>query len=185
MKTSDKRGILGAVLAGGRSRRFGSDKACALLHGTPLIQHAADALTRHASQVVICGREHSPYLMLPDRPAPDMGPLGGLNAGLHFAATNGFGGLLCTGCDMPVFPDAVADALIGKEAAIVEGQYLMSYWPAGLSSILEEHLATSEDRSMRAWLAVARPRRIVAAEFPNINTPEDLRRFEAEGGGEP
>ena len=36
--------LLGVVLAGGQSRRFGRDKALALLDGRPLIDHALAAL---------------------------------------------------------------------------------------------------------------------------------------------
>jgi molybdopterin-guanine dinucleotide biosynthesis protein A len=173
--------VLGAVLAGGESRRFGSDKAMALLHGKPLLAHAAEALARHAREVVLCGRTMAGFTCLADRPAPDLGPLGGLNAALHHAATHGFAGVLCTGCDMPVFPDALAQALIGEGAAIVEGQYLMGYWPALLAPALDAHLAEHQDRSVRGWLAVAQPRIVRAPELPNINTQEDLRRLEESG----
>jgi molybdopterin-guanine dinucleotide biosynthesis protein A len=131
--------------------------------------------------VVICGRDHPPYPNLPDRPAQDLGPLGGLNAALFYAASKGFDGVLCTGCDMPVFPDALASALIGRDAAIVEGQYMIGYWPASLATDLDAHMATSEDRSVRGWLRIARPRRVITEQLPNINTPDDLRRLEAEG----
>ena len=36
--------VLGAILAGGQSRRFGSDKASASLDGKSLLDHVADAL---------------------------------------------------------------------------------------------------------------------------------------------
>jgi molybdopterin-guanine dinucleotide biosynthesis protein A len=170
--------VLGAVLAGGGSRRFGSDKAMALLHGKPLLVHAAEALARHTRAVVLCGRTMVGFSCLADRPAPDLGPLGGLNAALHHAAAHGFAGVLCTGCDMPVFPDALAQALIGEAPAIVEDQYLMGYWPAALAPLLDAHLAGGQDRSVRGWLAVAGPRIVPAPQLPNINTQEDLRRLE-------
>ena len=170
--------VLGAVLAGGRSRRFGSDKAMALLNGKPLLVHAAEALARHAQAVLLCGRTMEGFICLADRPAPDMGPLGGLNAALHHAAAHGFAGVLCTGCDMPVFPDALAQALMDEGPAIVEDQYLMGYWPVALAPLLDAHLSGAPDRSVRGWLAVARPRVVPAPQLPNINTQEDLRRLE-------
>jgi molybdopterin-guanine dinucleotide biosynthesis protein A len=178
MRGGSRQRILGAVLAGGRARRFGGDKALALLHGRPLIEHAAEALARHAAVVVICGRSHAPYAALADLPGADMGPLGGLNAALHHAAAEGYEGVLCTGCDMPVFPDALAMALIGEGAAIVERQYLMSYWPSALAPKLDAYLRESSDRSVRGWLAAVGPRQVAAPPLPNINTPEDLVQLE-------
>ena len=181
MAGGDDRMVLGAVLAGGGSRRFGSDKAMALLHGKSLLAHALEAIGRHAQAVVLCGRTEAGFTCLADRPEPDLGPLGGLNAALYHAAAHGFAGVLCTGCDMPVFPDALAQALIGDGPAIVEDQYLMGYWPVSLASLLDAHLAEHQDRSVRGWLMVAQPRVVPAPELPNINTQEDLRRLEESG----
>ena len=180
MRDYSKKRILGAVLAGGRARRVGGDKALASFHGRPLIEHAAEALARHAAAIVICGRTHEPYAGLADRPGADMGPLGGLNAALHYAGEGGFDGVISTGCDMPVFPDALAQALIGEKAAIVEGQYLMGYWPSAFAPKLDAHLRENSDRSVRAWLAAIGPRQVAAPPLPNINTPEDLERLENE-----
>src|SRR3546814_6935480 len=36
--------LLGALIAGGQSRRFGSDKALAVIEGKPLLNHVIDAL---------------------------------------------------------------------------------------------------------------------------------------------
>jgi molybdopterin-guanine dinucleotide biosynthesis protein A len=79
---------------------------------------------------------------------------------------------------MPVLPDSVAERLIGEGAAVAEGQHLLGYWPASLADLLDRHLAESEDRSMRGWLARVQPRLVQTFELPNINRPEDLHKLE-------
>ena len=49
--------ILGAVLAGGQSTRFGSDKALAELDGSTLLTRAVDLLAGWCEHVVVVGRE--------------------------------------------------------------------------------------------------------------------------------
>lgn len=168
--------ILGAVLAGGRSRRFGTDKALALLGGRPLIDHACSSLSVHVDAVVVCGREMAGRTSLPDRPGPGLGPLGGLNAALHHAVDLGAAGVLTTGCDTPVFPRAIAQALIGQRAAVLDRHWLLGYWPAALVTKLDAHLAADGDRSIRGWIATTGARIVpfAGAPLPNVNTPDDL-----------
>lgn len=173
--------ILGAILAGGRSSRFGSDKALArMADGRTLIDHAMAGLAPHVATVVICGREGG----LPDRPAPDMGPLGGLNAALHHALDHGFAGVLTTGCDMPLYPAALPAALIGEGAAILKGQQLLGWWPATLSPQLDAHLAADNNRSIHGWLARIGARMVAmpGLVLPNVNRPEDLANLSRDGG---
>ncbi|WP_150290604.1 molybdenum cofactor guanylyltransferase [Sphingobium estronivorans] len=170
--------LLGAVLAGGRSSRFGSDKALAMLAGRTLLDHATTALGAHVEQVVICGRQVAGRRWLADRPAPDMGPLGGLNAALHHAAAEGFDAVLTTGCDMPVYPAKLARALIGEGPAILKGQQLAGFWPAVLAGALDAHLAEENNRSIHGWLTRIGARIVERPDIllPNINRPEDLER---------
>jgi molybdopterin-guanine dinucleotide biosynthesis protein A len=164
---------LGAILAGGRSTRFGSDKAMAIMaDGRTLIDHAMAGLAPHVTRVVICGRDGG----LPDRPAPDMGPLGGLNAALHHALEQGFAGVLTTGCDMPFYPADLPAALMGKDAAVLKGQPLLGWWPATLAAQLDAHLAADNNRSIRGWIdrIGARVVDMPGLVLPNINRPEDL-----------
>ncbi|MDT0507065.1 NTP transferase domain-containing protein [Novosphingobium sp. MMS21-SN21R] len=72
--------ILGAVLAGGLSTRFGSDKALAELGGETLLALSVKALEAHSDAVVIVGRNKGPACCIPDWPSPNSGPLGGLLA---------------------------------------------------------------------------------------------------------
>ena len=179
--------LLGAVMAGGRARRFGSDKAAALLAGTPLIEHALAALAPHVAELVICGRAGGAAPGLADRPPGGHGPLAGLNAALHHAQARGHGGVLSIGCDMPFLPAGAAAALIGDDggsAAIVEGQHLVGYWPAALAPVLESHLARGDDRSVRGWLAIVLPRVVTlpGPPLPNLNTVADLDALAARWG---
>jgi molybdopterin-guanine dinucleotide biosynthesis protein A len=173
--------ILGAILAGGQSTRFGSDKALALLDGRPLIEHAAAALAPYVEKLVVCGRDDPRWTCLPDQPAPGMGPLGGLAAALLHAQQQGLDGVLSTGCDMPSLPAELIEALIGEEPAVIESQQLIGYWPATLAERLIDHLGRCERRSIRQWMAVVEPRLVVPADpLPNINRPEDLAAWRAQ-----
>ena len=163
--------LLGGVLAGGRGRRFGSDKALALWNGVPLIEHVRSALARDCGMVVLVGRDGG----LPDRPKPGMGPLGGLNAALAYAATNGFEMVLTAACDTPLLPATVLPTLAkGRLPAYLDGQPLIGLWPTTLAAELDAHLASTTDLSMRAWIKQCGARRVRGPILPNINTPEDL-----------
>lgn len=168
--------VLGAVLAGGRSSRFGSDKAQALLDGVSLLDHAMAALAPFCAEVVVCGHPHPSARVLTDRPAPDMGPLGGLNAALHEGLAGGFDGVLVTGCDMPSFPPVLAHALIGEGAAVLDGQPLAAWWPAALAEALDQHLAETSKHSIYGWIERVKPRIVTMPDLvlPNINRPGDL-----------
>ena len=74
------------VLAGGRSSRFGSDKARAEVEGVPLIQHVIRALEPVASRVTVVARERGQYddlgLHTIGDLQPELGPMGGLATAL-------------------------------------------------------------------------------------------------------
>lgn len=168
--------ILGAILAGGRSRRFGSDKALALLpDGRTLLDHAAAGLAPHVARVVICGRPGG----LADRPEPDLGPLGGLNAALHHALAHGFAGVLSSACDMPIYPAVLPALLMRDGPAFLAGQPLLGWWPSALADELDAHLRESNNRSIRGWSERISARGVAMGSFdvPNINRPDDLTKW--------
>lgn len=166
--------ILGAVIAGGGSRRFGSDKARAELDGRTLLDHVIDGLSLQTHAMVICGRTVEGHKCLPDRPMPGLGPLGGLAAALHHAASCGFDGVLTSACDTPELPADLAAILGGPDAAVVVGQPLFGYWPAQLATELDAYLAHADNRAVGAWAARAGARRVHAGEMANVNTVADL-----------
>ncbi len=166
-------GVLGAVLAGGRSSRFGSDKAMAEFRGKPLIGHVILRLRPQVSDLVVVGRDHPGAASIPDRPAVDLGPLGGLCAALHHAAAGGYDNVLTSGCDLPELPLDLREAL-GAGPAFVVGQPLLALWPAALAGVLDLHLARGVDRSLRGWVALTGARGVDLGPFRNVNRPEDF-----------
>ena len=174
--------FLGAVLAGGRSTRFGSDKAEAVLEGRRLLDHAIRALGEHVDEVVLCGRTVEGMVCLPDRPASDLGPLGGINAALHYARQHGFSAVITTGCDMPNFPTELFDTLVGQGAAVLEGQHLAGFWPSTLADRLDQHLMQISNRSLFAWFDQISPRFVTMPDLvmPNINRVGDLEALAKE-----
>ncbi|CAN5338456.1 molybdenum cofactor guanylyltransferase [soil metagenome] len=168
--------VLGAVLAGGQSRRFGSDKALAELDDRPLIAHAAAALEPFVAEVAICGRAFGGFVALADRPAPGLGPLGGLAAALRHAADHGFDAVLSIGCDMPMLPATLVETLFAIGAPVaVRALPICGLWRAQDADRLDEHLADSNDRSMRGWLAACGGRWLEGdIALANINTAVDL-----------
>jgi molybdopterin-guanine dinucleotide biosynthesis protein A len=173
--------ILGAIVAGGASSRFGSDKALALLDGQPLIAHAQAALEPFVGALVVCGRTWGGLPMLADVPVAGLGPLGGIAAALGHARAEGFDHVLTIGCDMPGVPDALLDALIAAAPAYCSDAPILGCWPVaaadGLAERLGGHEAGVKDGalSIRRW-AESIGATAVPAPGPlrNVNTPADL-----------
>ncbi|MEL7217955.1 MAG: molybdenum cofactor guanylyltransferase, partial [Pseudomonadota bacterium] len=166
--------ILGAILAGGQARRFGSDKAHALHQGRRLIDQVADALGSQSTALIVCGREEPGYGCIPDKPEKNIGPLGGLNAALQFAEEHGFTHVLSAGVDAPNVPSDLASQLSGDGASIVSDQPVIGLWPVAIAADLAEFI----DEGGRALYGFADRvgARQVTIDPPllNINRPDDL-----------
>ncbi len=166
--------LLGAILAGGKAQRFGSDKAHALYQGERLIDRVGASLSGQCNSVIICGRDEPGNFCIADRPAADLGPLGGLNAALHHAQTQGYSHVLSAGCDVPNLPDDLAQSLAGEGAAIVRSQPVVGLWPAHLAPDLERYL-NAGGRALYGFAESVSARQI-AFDPPllNVNQPSDL-----------
>jgi molybdopterin-guanine dinucleotide biosynthesis protein A len=189
--------VLGVILAGGASRRFGADKSGVPLGGKPLLARVmerakpqVDWLLLNANDPEI-GKNVSEVERLADN-APGEGPLAGILAGLMDAELRGFTHLASFACDTPFFPrDTVvclASALRSSMADYAvascgpNAHRIFAFWPVACRPHLE-HAFLSGTRSMRdieRWLEPA------WADFPkgggpdgdpffNINTPDDLK----------
>ncbi|WP_368077242.1 molybdenum cofactor guanylyltransferase [Sphingomonas faeni] len=159
------------MLAGGRSSRFGSDKARAMFRGRTLSEHARDLLVPYVDTAVIVGRDGP----IADLPGPDLGPLGGIAGALSYAGERGFTSVLTIACDMPVLPDGLLAALAGEAPAYCPDAPVLGHWNTASLEALLEHIATSPRRSVRGWAEAIGAVPIAApAPIPNINSPEDI-----------
>lgn len=172
---------LGAVLAGGQSSRFGSDKALATLAGESLIARAVDSLTPWCEQVVVVGREQAPAPCLPDWPAPGMGPLGGIAAALRHAEAERFAEVLTVGVDCPDLPDDLP-RLLGQAPAYLASQPVIGLWPARAAADVAAILHGPGKHSLRALAERIGAHAVALTSEPaNINTPADLAELERRG----
>jgi molybdenum cofactor guanylyltransferase len=171
---------LGAIIAGGKATRFGSDKAAAFLNGRPLIEHVADGLREQVDALIVCGRAWPGMDWVEDVPFRDMGPLGGLNAALLYAQQNGFDEVVTAGCDVVPVPELPRHLPDGR-AVYINGHYLFGVWPVTLAPVLEKHVRNQDNLSMRRWIAVAGAHMITSSDaFHNLNTPQDLAQYAAQ-----
>ncbi|RYG15420.1 MAG: molybdenum cofactor guanylyltransferase [Caulobacteraceae bacterium] len=149
--------IVGLVLAGGRSSRFGSEKAVAAYRGRLLLDWSLEPLagcrlravnaafgSGAASRAEVLG-----LTVLPDAPGDPDGPLAGVRAGLAWAVQAGAAWLATTPCDTPDLPgDLVArlaeasGGTAGAYAVSPEGREpLCALWSADLLEPLSAVLA--------------------------------------------
>ncbi len=108
--------ILGAVLAGGRSSRFGRDKGLARLDGERLLDRAAGTLRSVCDVVVVVSsrpeHEVDGIARIPDL-RQDQGPLAGIEAALRHAEGVGAAAVFVLACDLPTVDASVVRAIVG------------------------------------------------------------------------
>lgn len=167
--------LLGAIIGGGASRRFGSDKAMARIAGHSLLDHARAILSPQVHDLVLCGRLVEGMRCIPDRPKPGLGPLAGIAAALAHADARGFDAVVTVPVDVFPLPSDLVARLGDRGATVLATQYLVGRWPTALSPVLDAHLASGH-RSLRSWICQADARAVDDAclDLANINTREDL-----------
>ena len=194
---SADRAAYGLVLAGGRSVRFGGEKAAATLNGKPLLTWAAERLAAACPAVAVNARPGTEaerlagqLPVLHDRPGDPDGPLAGVRAGLEWAGSHGASFLAVSPCDAPLLPDDIFPRLIAAAlrhgAAVAETpdglQPQVAVWPVSALPLLEAALAGgAHPPTWRTLQAVgARPVRFAdPSAFANVNTREDLAALAA------
>jgi molybdopterin-guanine dinucleotide biosynthesis protein A len=169
---------LGAVLAGGQSSRFGSDKAEALLDGVRLIDRAVAWLGPLCDAAVVIGREDAAHPCAPDWPRPDCGPLGGLAGALRYARSEGYEEVLSCGVDSIGLPADLAE-LLTPAPAFLAAQPVVGLWPVTATDALEAILLGSGSKAVKAFADRIGAHAVTLDHDPhNVNTAEELERLQ-------
>lgn len=193
--------LTGAILAGGRGRRLGRDKALATLGGRPLARWVADALAPVVSDLWLVTNQPLVHLelglpLLTDL-VPSQGPLGGLLTVLSLSRTSW---VLAASVDSPFLSPPLLAALAaraartGRPAVVCRTAAGLEPFPGVYAVRLVASLAEylKNDHRLRPFVEKVRPEVISAVEtaaldpeglsFVNLNTPEDLAWAEARLG---
>ena len=178
--------IVGAVMCGGKSSRFGSDKALALFGEQTVGAHIVAALRGAGiDPVMAVGGTAGATLGIPTVPdlRPGEGPLGALATALLWAKT---GSVLVVPCDVPLIESThVADlvnASVPGEAVVatVAGapKISLALWPAeagrGVLKMVDGGARRYRDAlEIVPWRGMEVPEWVLA----DADTPEDLQRL--------
>jgi molybdenum cofactor guanylyltransferase len=191
--------VVGLVLAGGRSVRFGGEKAVALLDGRPLLTSAVQRLqtvcatvaanVRPGTEAEALAKAHG-LLTLYDEAGDASGPLAGVKVGLIWAEGQGAHMLAVSPCDAPLLPDDLYSRLLERAnggpamAETSEGrQPLCALWPVSAAPRVREALADGAHPPTWQLLERLGARKVFfdrAEAFANVNTREDLAAVEAQ-----
>jgi molybdopterin-guanine dinucleotide biosynthesis protein A len=194
--------VVGVVLAGGRSVRFGGEKAVALLDGKSLLAWAVARLRSVCTNVganVRPGTEAEAVAralglpMLYDEAGDATGPLAGVKVGLMWAEEQGARTLAVSPCDAPLLPDDLYVRLLERAeggAAMAETrdgrQPLCALWPVAALPIVRAALADGAHPPTWQLLERLGARKVFFDDpeaFANINTRDDLAAAEATRAG--
>jgi molybdopterin-guanine dinucleotide biosynthesis protein A len=184
-----------AVLAGGQSRRMGTDKSFVLLDGQPIIQHVIARVRALRLPVILIANDAARYgglgLPLYGDVFPGSGSLGGVYSALHHS---GAPYTLCVGCDMPLLAPALLRFLIdqrhgydivvpmvGGRPESLHAVYSQRCLPVMRQQIEQQQLKINRVHDLMHTLrleeAALRPFDPALRSFMNINTPDDLARI--------
>jgi FdhD protein len=188
-------GISGVILAGGESRRMGSDKSLLPIHGARFIDHVYARMASLFDEVIIVTNSPELYPEIPCRKIPDIylgqGALAGIHSGLKQAKNEQ---VFVVGCDMPFIAGEVVKKICSHaaEADLVlplsssgheplHALYGKTCLPA-MEQVLDAGkqricLFFDQVRVMEIPSHEMLPLDLAERSFQNINTPEDYFRL--------
>lgn len=190
----------GVIVAGGSALRMsGLEKPLVLLHGRPLVDHVIERIHPQVKALALNVKEEAASLyrdtaarefpLLADRFGGKAGPVGGVSAGLDWAAACGADWLVTVPADTPFLPRNLVERLVaqaGAGAPVVavtkeKVQGLCALWPVSCRAALRDGIDAGRYRSL--WwtlgdLGTGHCRFEDADAFFNVNTGDDLAEAE-------
>ena len=188
--------MVGVILVGGKSRRYGRNKAMELFQGERLIDRRVRKIRALFPKVLVITNEPELYLHLDVTVVrdviPGQGPLGGIYTGLLFAQGEN---VFVSACDMPFVRPALIRRMVqlaGEyDVVIPEKKEGLEPLHAIYSSRCLPHSKSMLDRGQLqviSFFPAVKVYRLSSDEigqldpqglsFFNINTPEDMLRAE-------
>jgi molybdopterin-guanine dinucleotide biosynthesis protein A len=188
---SDKSGITGIILAGGKSSRFGKDKALIKLNNKSLLEISVEKMQLFCDTILISYNsrlpEHISCKQVSDK-VQDIGPMGGISACLEASETDKN---FVLSVDTPFIPLKLCMFIINNtgEFDVVVPQFngriypLIGLYSKSFLKVLEEDIKNKRYKMMKA---VEKSKHSVVQIsktsefyneffFMNINTREDLK----------
>ncbi len=182
-----KTDIAGLVIAGGTSKRFGSDKYKAELLGKSLLSLSVDNLEPHVAEIIVnLPNDHTSadYQLVYENQG--LGPLSAVISGMKWARVHGYSWLLTTPVDVPVLPDGLIEALKGEgDGAYAEADDglhgLCALWPVKDMEAIQNLLGNGKRAVNGAHKLLDNNPVFYPAktkeDYFNINTQADLARL--------
>ncbi len=179
--------ILGAIIAGGKSKRMGSEKALVKLGPKALIVRVIDRLSPQVEDIVINANgdtkrfEFLEFDIIPDIETEIDTPLAGIHSALTYANEEGYDAVVTVPSDAPFLPHDLVRKLAGTKAAFAnsKGQdhFLTGFWPVTLLPHLAKEIHTSN--RVQDWVFKINATKVNWRAddydpFMNINTPADM-----------
>ena len=179
--------ILGAIIAGGKSKRMGSEKALVKLGPKTLIVRVIDRLIPQVEDIVINANgdtkrfEFLEFDIIPDIETEIDTPLAGIHSALTYAVEEGYDAVVTVPSDSPFLPHDLVRKLAGTKPAFAnsKGQdhFLTGFWPVALLPHLTKEIHTSN--RVQDWVFKINATKVNWRAddydpFMNINTPADM-----------
>ena len=189
--------ILGVILAGGKSSRFGSNKADAHLGDKTLLEHTISKVEKNFLEVLIVSNKESIKInkknvfLVKDFIKGQLGPLIGILSAMKWIEQNNkkYKWIATFPCDTPFFDDSIIEKL--KNCSISNDHLLFflnsrkkrhnifGLWSLKLIDILEEDIKSNNYRKVELWADKTGVQKVEVNtegfdKFLNINTLSDL-----------
>jgi molybdenum cofactor guanylyltransferase len=189
--------ILGAVLAGGKSKRMGKDKLFLELNNITLVEHTIKKAKKYLNEIIIVTNQKNEFFVknnlitVKDCIDGQLGPLVGILTAMKWAKENSpkCSWIITFPCDTPFFPEDIISKFIieskKKESLILcasshgRKHNIFGLWSLDLYDKLYDDLVNNKIRKVQDW---TKSNNIKSLEFKfedydpffNINTLEDL-----------